>query len=258
MIIQIMISNAQLDLLHQSAHFLSDGTFAYRPMDIQCAQLYLLFAMYESECQLAAQALMPDRTEASYVTFFGFIRQQLETRFQTIGNIAGGVFHMDNEAAAYNAATTVFHEARLRTCSFHYAQAILNHVKSCGLKALYEQSPIRGYNVAPFNEFKRYVRNLFALMMLPADIVRPAWDTNFRIAPNMNDANLNRKLQDFVNYYQRQWLATPDRIQRWNHFDNSGPRTTNYCEAHNSSLASKFQVIIDRLINLISIEPVEF
>lgn len=243
-----MTSNAQLSLLHQSSHYLSDGTFSYRPMDIQCAQLYLLFAMVGTESQLAVQSLMPDKTEASYQTFFTFVRQELLNRYQTIGNIVGGVIHMDNERASYNAAQNIFPEAKIRTCAFHFAQSVLRHVNTTGLKALYEQSTPRGYNVHPFTEFKRYVRTLFAFMMLPAQNVMPAWQSNFQNPPLMNNLELDNKIREFVQYFETHWLSSLDHIQRWNHHDHDGPRTTNHCEAYNSSLASKFQVGCARMI----------
>ncbi len=58
--------------------------------------------------------------------------------------------------------------------------------------------------------------------------------------PHTADAVLNANLQRFADYYSREWLSSQDKIDRWNHFYNDGPRTTNAAEGYNNSLAAKF------------------
>ncbi len=55
---------------------------------------------------------------------FQVIREELETRFGSIGAVAQGTIHFDFEQAAMNAAREVFPEATVQGCLFHWAQAM--------------------------------------------------------------------------------------------------------------------------------------
>lgn len=52
------------------------------------------------------------------------------------------------------------------------------------------------------------------------------------------DAVVDGKLRTFADYFARQWLAD---VPLWNHYDNDGARTTNYCEGYNRGLADTFE-----------------
>lgn len=240
---QILTCKSQLAVLHQSPHWLGDGTFDARPLDIQphFSQLYMIYGLIESECKMAVMALTPDRRIATYEQLFTTIRTLLVSNFQTVGQL--NWLHFDQEQATITAARNVFGpNVNIRTCGFHFAKNVLDRIKQNHLYTLYQRDPNRGYNVPPFSEFYTYVRRLITLMVLNPINVLPAFNTNFAQPPNMNVADLDNRIAEFVQYFRNQWMNNQDKINSWNHFDHSGPRTTNYAEAFNGSLAGKFQV----------------
>jgi hypothetical protein len=67
--------------------------------------------------------------------------------------------------------------------------------------------------------------------------------------PNTHDAVVNLKLYRLVAYFQGEWLsaANPAKIELWNHYNHTGPRTSNHCEGYNNSLSFKFDRTHTRL-----------
>lgn len=51
----------QIDLLHQSQHWVCDGTFQFRPTDFNFCQIYVVFGAVETEWHPGCIALMPNR-----------------------------------------------------------------------------------------------------------------------------------------------------------------------------------------------------
>lgn len=236
---QLLTCRSQIAVLHQSEHWLSDGTFDARPLDIQphFSQLYMIFGLIGDECKVCCMVLTPDRTIATYIQLFTVLRNLLLQNFQTVGALQ--FLHTDQEQAPMTSARNVFGpNLRIRTCGFHFAKNVLGRLNALHLQPVYRRDPALGYDQPPYSELYTYVRRLIAIMVLPAHLVSHAFQTNFANPPNMNDDNIRH----FVQYFTNQWLNFEENIQSWNHFDHSGPRTTNFCEAFNGSLQSKFQV----------------
>ncbi len=61
--------------------------------------------------------------QVSYVRVLQTVREELETRFGSVGAVGQGVIHFDFEVAAMNAARQVIPEATIRGCLFHLTQA---------------------------------------------------------------------------------------------------------------------------------------
>ncbi len=60
----------------------------------------------------------------SYERVFRLLRQELDTRFGSIGAVQGGFVHFDFEAAAMNGFSEVFPEVLVKGCLFHFAKAV--------------------------------------------------------------------------------------------------------------------------------------
>lgn len=79
-------------------------------------------------------------------------------------------------------------------------------------------------------------------MMLPPMNVMPAYDDFLRQPPHMANVQIDNNLHDFATYFESTWLHSAEKITQWNHWSNTGPRTTNVAEGFNNSLRSKFPV----------------
>lgn len=91
-------------------------------------------------------------------------------------------------------------------------------------------------------KFSSWVRRHLALMFLNPLNVFHAWNDVLRIPPFTNSQGLDVKLQQFSTYFRNTWVNNNDRINLWNHWNTTGPRTTNAAEGFNNSLRSKFPV----------------
>ncbi len=70
--------------------------------------------------------------QVSYMRVFGIVREELETRFGSIGAVAQGTIHFNFEMAAINAARQVIPEATIRACLFHFTQALQRKLDADG------------------------------------------------------------------------------------------------------------------------------
>ena len=96
----------------------------------------------------------------------------------------------DFELAVWKAMVKVFPDTVVRSCNFHFSQALLRHVGELGLQRAYRTQ----------GAVQECIKLLFALPYLPKEHIRSAFD---RIASAATE-----QLQPVVDYVQRQWLTT--------------------------------------------------
>uniref|UniRef100_A0A914XFB3 MULE transposase domain-containing protein n=1 Tax=Plectus sambesii TaxID=2011161 RepID=A0A914XFB3_9BILA len=245
----VFASPDNLEKLHRSAHWVSDGNFKYRPKDMQ--QLYTVHSFVETpagqkEAKILVAAIMKTRTREVYERLFGVIHAQLMERFRTVGRMAeGGRAHFDFEPAAIGAFESVFGADLSSVCLLHYANYVNKKLRDLGLSTTYQEC----WTV------NQFVRKLVALCMLPANYVLKAFEL-VCIVPSDLDGNENcecrdtphpplllgteGKLEGLRAYFEKNWLHNRYGVNSWNYHLMGGPRTTNHAEAWHSSLRSKF------------------
>ncbi len=59
-----------------------------------------------------------------YQQVFAIIRQELETRFGSVGAVQNSIVHFDFESVAMNAFGQVFPNVTVKSCLFHLAKAV--------------------------------------------------------------------------------------------------------------------------------------
>ena len=81
-------------------------------------------------------------------------------------------FASDWEKAALNAIKGCFNNINLSRCMFHYNQRIMDHIKTHLLGRLYKNH----------EEFRRFIRAILALPLLPAEEIEPTFN-QFMLLP---------------------------------------------------------------------------
>ncbi len=141
--------------------------------------------------------------------------------------------------ASKGAFDAVFPEAVVKGCLFHYSQAVQRKVGQNGLELVYRQQP--PFDGPEFTEVRRWIRRLIALAVSPVRFHRVVWNYWLHTPPRTGDQVVDANLLNFRNYFATQWLSNREKALLWNHFDRTGPRTTNHAEGYHNGLRSVFE-----------------
>lgn len=129
-------------------------------------------------------ALLPDKTESTYLRLFTIIRDQLGIKIT--------IFKCDFEKAQINAVKTTFPDVNLNGCYFHYNRAVWKKAKSLGICE---------------NKAGRHITRLCAsLPLLPVQHIHTSW---LKIVEKMEN---NVEMNKFKKYFKRQWLNMDSAI----------------------------------------------
>ena len=174
-----------LQLLSRAKTWYIDGTFKVGRAPF--TQLYSIHAFLQKEGDTKQVpllfALMSSRKKKDYKAVLKSVLQLLP------GEPSVKRLVMDFEMAIWKAAESVLPEAERKGCAFHWANAVVSHIKSLGLLPTY-------YNDRPTN---RYCRRLIALPFLPEEHIPTMFQELAR------DASTSQ-LQMLVHYIQRTWI----------------------------------------------------
>ncbi|XP_064463978.1 uncharacterized protein LOC135375191 [Ornithodoros turicata] len=159
----VLASALDLEILHQSRHWVCDGTFQYCPSGF--AQLYSIHGFLHGEAVPLVVALLPSRSAATYAELFNVTKDALTSRFGTVGALECG--HFDFETGAIGRFEAVF-RVQAKGCLFHFIQCITRKVGELGLQTLYrdEENPA----------LKQWVRKVVGLALLPPELVLVHWN----------------------------------------------------------------------------------
>ena len=135
----------ELEVLHGSEYVICDGTFEMSPSTAY--QVYTIHGYCHGEGMPLCWALLPNKTASTYTEMFQVIRAALVQRSGSVG--AMKTFITDFELAAIKAIRTVFPDAVIRGCSFHFRQALMRRIQHEGLKCVCFPSASRLGNVSP-------------------------------------------------------------------------------------------------------------
>jgi len=101
----------------------------------------------------------------------------------------------DFETAPRSAMERKFRRCIMHGCFSHYTRAVFKNLQKIGLSKLFFKH----------NAFKKWVKHIMAVPLLPADQIHPAFESLFRHVFTFNRAD--RVLYNrFKSYIQRQWM----------------------------------------------------
>ena len=116
----------ELAALHQTDYVVCDGTFEMAPNTAY--QLYTIHGFVNGEALPLAWALLPNKSQTTYIELFSAIRSSLTNTFGDVGN--DKTFLVDFKLRAINALRQVFHESRIKGCLFHFRQALYRPIQT--------------------------------------------------------------------------------------------------------------------------------
>jgi hypothetical protein len=235
----VFCADTELKVLHDSEYLVCNGTFEMAPTST--FQLYTVHGYLNGEGMALFWALLPNKTQGTYVEMWTAVRDALVSKFGDTGNI--WCFLTDFELAAIHAIQEVFPQTNVKGCTFHFRQAIMRHVGNEGLQTV--------YNSRNPSSIREWIRQLMAMSMLPAFVVPYAWEF-LKVPPPTADPHLDVKLQSFANYFERTWISGSFPHHLWTHFDHEGPRTTNQAEGWHNALNHRFGIPHPSLTNFLN------
>ena len=103
------------------------------------------------------------------------------------------------------------------------------------MQCAYRQDPV----------IKDFIRIIYGSSLLPTfnnhadpfDIIKTFLEFHLNNVPETGDRLIDLALKSFIKYFRQQRMS---RLNLWNQFSNSGPRTTNNAEGFHSGLRSTF------------------
>ena len=120
----ILGTQKNLEVLKNSQNWFSDGTFKSCPKLF--SQLYTIHAQVETKVVPCIFALLPDKTEETYVKLLRVLQSMIQN-----GNPRNVT--TDFELASIQAFLTVFPNSKNNGCLFHFGQCIFRHIQQIPL-----------------------------------------------------------------------------------------------------------------------------
>ena len=195
--ILVFASEKGKSALTSCSSFFVDGTF--KSSSKQFGQLFIIHAdlgssWKETNTIPAVYALLPNKKRETYDRFFKAVKN----------NVPGWnpvTLTMDFEMAIIQSAKTLFPEAEIFGCNYHFNQCLWRRVQDCGLAPAYKEN----------EEIRLHIRMCSALAHVPLELIDDAWLSIQESTPE------DEKLRVFYDYVVDQWLEN-EHIQRevWN------------------------------------------
>lgn len=135
-VLMIFTTVEDLRALSESEYWIVDGTFDVIPSSPIFKQLCSIHGGFGDDrtrrTMLFVYAFMSKKTEAAYTDVLPTIKDYAATK--KIELCPKIVFH-DFEKAQMNSITSVFPEATLSDCYFHYCEALIKNINTIGWKS---------------------------------------------------------------------------------------------------------------------------
>ena len=205
-------SSMSLILLQENNHQLfCDGTFRFAPRGYY--QLYSIHVLIGTVYTPVVHFLLMDKKCVTYKKMFQMLRSHCP-------DLHVGIFQMDFELAAQQAAAAVFPESEIRGCRFHLAQAWCRKIAKLGLQTAYQRCQ---------SKTAIWLKTVFGLPGLPPAEVESFFTKELlTVAPN------DAKVRAFTRYLQDIYIGKNAKFppNMWAGIMESGQRhTTNGCES---------------------------
>jgi len=124
----LFCADSELRHLYNSDYIVCDGTFQMAPDSAY--QVYTLHGYVNGEAVALAWALLPNKSQQSYLEIFGALADAFVRSF---GDAGQRTFLTDFEAAAINAIRATFPASVIKGCTFHYRQALSRRLQTVSL-----------------------------------------------------------------------------------------------------------------------------
>ena len=237
----LFATTIQLRLLESAKTWFVDGTF--KLMRKPFVQLFSIHAFVRKDGEAIQLSLlfclMTRRQKIDYVA----ILEAITTSFSSDNKLERVI--LDFEAALWRAFETVFPQAKLTGCSFHFTQAIFRHVQMLGLQTSYQN------NIAT----RKYIRKLMALCYIPDVHIKPLFEDLAMLATC-------EPLKNLIAYINNTWITSLlHGPHRWSVFG-MPIRTNNDVEGWHNKLNKKvnhkspFYLLVTALHNEASQIPI--
>lgn len=168
----------------QEKVFFGDGTFKSAPRPFY--QLFTIHVDIDSTEETTnifpvLYALLPNKRETTYFALFTIIRDVLKVHIKH--------FKCDYELGLINAFRTVYPNAKVTGCFYHYNKSVWKKANDIGLTKSQEG---------------RYITKITAnLPLLPASYIQDGW------AAIVECSTQSPEMNAFASYFCRQWLKNP-------------------------------------------------
>ena len=177
----IFTTECNFKLMNEYCDWYCDGTFDVAPKLFR--QLYTVNIIVKNKNLPMVYALIPDKSQVSYVLFFKFLSGYIRIPPRSIMT--------DFEKAALNAIRKNFQETSLQGCYFHLASNLWKHVVNEGLKVFYCEN----------KEFRMNFKYVKALAFIPVKDVPFAFTKIKEIA--------TEAFFPILNYFEGTYIGQP-------------------------------------------------
>uniref|UniRef100_A0A1I7Z0Y5 MULE domain-containing protein n=1 Tax=Steinernema glaseri TaxID=37863 RepID=A0A1I7Z0Y5_9BILA len=235
-VIFLFATDAGINRLRMFEDWSGDGQFGFAPTNFM--QIYTIAAVAGTHVIPSVFALLPNKTEGTYIRIFRKLAQVL-------GTSAPLTFMSDYELAARNAVELCFPGVILKGCLFHLAQSIHRNVSQRGYLNFYNQ---------PNSEFRVIIRCLSALSLLPENMVEEGFNSLFALIGGLPVQQSNAAYVMF-DYFASNYISKVNGSQiepatfpiaTWNSHQSvvrNLPRTNNALEGFHSAFRSNFSSV---------------
>jgi hypothetical protein len=225
---QVFMDDWDLRAFFHAPVITADGTFKFCPDSSY--QLYNVGGYLHGEGVHLCHVLLPGKGMPLYVEMWQAIKRACENAH---GSLPAKTILIDFETGAIPALRIVFPHFKIKGCLFHFRQALYRNIGKHGLQSIYQNDSLVGV--------KDWLRRIMAMALLPAGEILRTWHLFMKFPPFVADPIVQGQLGRYSTYVHDTWIAStiypPDM---WSHFDNFGPRTTNFEEGLHSKLDDVF------------------
>lgn len=162
-----------------------DGTFKVLPPLFK--QLYTIHGKYIDQYYPLIFCLLPSKKETTYTRMLEIIQNKAEENNLTF---SPKKVTLDFEKAVISSVSSVFPNAKIQGCLFHYSQCIWRKVQQLGLTQAYKNDA----------GVRKWIRRAAALPLLPEENVHDAFINIMESAPDVIAA------EPFHDYMVETWL----------------------------------------------------
>ena len=192
-----------------------DGTFYTCPK--QFMQLWTIFGIFQQHTLPAILCLLTSKKEKLY--------KAVIMKIQTLLPQISPKFAMsDLEKTACNTIKGCFNNIHLSGCMFHYNQIIMDHIKTHHLLGrLYKNH----------EEFRRFIRAILALPLLPAEEIEPTF-SQLMLLPLHVSPSQTARIDVLKRYLTRTWIKHTQSTELFVH--HAEVSTNNGAESYHKKL----------------------
>ncbi|KAK3910862.1 Protein FAR1-RELATED SEQUENCE 2 [Frankliniella fusca] len=213
----VFMSRRMQRALARTSRVFCDATFASRPNEPQARQVLQFSKVVNRAIIPLGQVLMTGKSEAEYTAVLHHVRQ-LVPQFNPL------VIMTDFEVGLQNAWKTVFPNAQVIGCYWHFCRAVLKKARELGLVPFMNQH----------RQLRSLIRAMCALPLLPQALMGRGLNTLIQEATRRGYVQF---LNPYFNYMIDTWMTNP-LFSTMSVYDQPH-RTNNVSESCNRMLRSK-------------------